>query len=888
MPAYRILAKAFLSVLLCAGIATAQGFLEVEYDASIPTLEEVVGHANGAEITTPDEALTYFRALEAADPDRMRVVTYAQTWEGRELVYGILAAPDVLANIESHKANLARLGSGSGLSDAERRSLVSETPAVVWLAYGVHGDEVSSTDAALTLAYHLLAAQGDETVETIWGNAIVIIDPMQNPDGRNRFVQSFEAARGLEIQGDRFAAEHDQPWPRGRSNHYLFDMNRDWFTLSQPETRGRVQAMQDWYPVVVVDAHEMGGDETYFFAPSAEPFNPYVTATQRNKQDLIGRNHARWFDQFGIEYFTREVYDAFYPGYGDMWPQLNGAIAMTYEQGSARGLVFDRLDGRQLTYRDGVQAHFLSTLSTAEVVARNKDLFLGDYAAFRASAVSRNEAAPDRYIAFDLSQNRWQAERLGRQLAAQGIRVNRVSASQNICGQDMRAGALVIDTAQPTGRLIETLLRPDTPLAEDFAAEQESRRERGLDWQLYDVTAWSLPLMAGVESVTCRRIDLGDAIALSEDDPIPAMTPAGEGAFGFAVPWTDAGQAKLVLAGLRSGLSGKTSDEPFTMNGRVFPRGSVIFSAAANDGDLAGTLRTLANEIGAETVPLESGWTDAGPNLGSAYFRPLRAPKVAMAWGEGTSSTDSGATRYVLEREFDLPVTPIRVGTLAFADLSLYDVLILPDTAGFERSGGEAAAGPIGDFVSRGGVVIGFADAVDYLASETVALIATGREAAWVDPDAEVGPEESGDDGLAQGTRLETEQDYKALITSAGSAPDSVPGVLVRVDADPDHWLSAGYDTAVALLTGSEIYTPLSKTEGTNVFHYQGADSLLASGYLWEENRAQLAFKPFVMAQQLGSGHVIGFTESPVTRAYLDGLNLLLLNAVLLGPAHTD
>ncbi|MEL7488461.1 MAG: M14 family metallopeptidase [Pseudomonadota bacterium] len=391
------------------------------------------------------------------------------------------------------RQDLARLASGEGLSGGERSAIIARTPAVVWLGYSVHGDEISTTDAALTLAYHLLAAENDTVVDTILENTIVLIDPVQNPDGRARFIQSFEDSRGLVPQGDRYAAEHDQPWPRGRFNHYLFDMNRDWFTLSQPETMGRVETFLEWFPVVAVDAHEMGGDETYFFPPASEPFNPYVREAQRQKQDLIGRNHARWFDASGIEYFTREIFDAFYPGYGDMWPTLNGAIAMTYEQGSARGLVFDRKDGRQLTFRDGVEAHFLATLSTAEVVAENKSLFLTDYARYRAAAVEAGRRADNRYIAFDLSENRWQAERLGRQLAAQGIDVQRLDGPRTVCGAEMARGALVIDTAQPQRQLIETLLRPDTPLDEAFVADQEARRGRGLDWQLYDVTAWSLP-----------------------------------------------------------------------------------------------------------------------------------------------------------------------------------------------------------------------------------------------------------------------------------------------------------------------------------------------------------------------------------------------------------
>ena len=217
--------------------------------------------------------------------------------------------------------------------------IIADQPAITWLSYGVHGNEISSTDAAMLTAYHLLASRGDDRVADIMQDTVVIIDPMQNPDGRDRFIQSFTSAVGLRPDSDRLAAEHDEPWPGGRTNHYLFDMNRDWFIMTQPETQGRIAAIQEWYPVVFVDLHEMGSDGTYFFAPEAVPFNPHLAADQKESLQLFGRNHARWFDEFGLDYFTREVYDAFYPGYGASWPSYYGSIAMTYEQASSRGLV---------------------------------------------------------------------------------------------------------------------------------------------------------------------------------------------------------------------------------------------------------------------------------------------------------------------------------------------------------------------------------------------------------------------------------------------------------------------------------------------------------------------------------------------------------------------
>ncbi|RIJ30842.1 M14 family metallopeptidase [Henriciella algicola] len=882
MKTWVIAAAGFCSAVM-AGSAEAQSFLNIQADPSIPTLEEVAGHAPGDEISTVTEARDYMEALAEAAPDRMQITPYAESWEGRELFYAVISSPENLARLNEIKANMSRLASGE-LSAGERSSLINETPAVVWLSYGVHGNEISSTDAGLALAYHLLAAEGDQTVDTILSNTIVVIDPMQNPDGRARFTNSFEAARGITPFADRYTAEHDEPWPGGRFNHYLFDMNRDWFTLSQPETRGRVSSMLEWHPVVVVDAHEMGGDESYFFAPAADPFNPNITEAQKEKQVLIGRNHARWFDQRGYDYFTREVFDAFYPGYGDMWPTLGGAIAMTYEQGSARGLAYERSTGDVLTYKQGVEQHFVATLSTAEVVANNQSLFLNDFASYRREAAAEARGASDRYFVFDLSDRRWQAEQLGRKLAAQDITVQRLSPGAQACGVRYPDGALVVDRAQPSGKRITTLLSEDTSLPEDFVDEQESRRDRGLNHELYDVTAWSMPLMEGVTSRTCGQVNVFNASMVSADDPVTALT-ASNAAYGYVVPWSDAGQAKLVLSALDAGLTGRATTEAFTVDGREYPRGSVVFPLAANESNLATTLNGLATEIGAEYVALQSSWVEDGPNYGSDKFVALTMPKVAMAWGEGTSATDAGAARFVLERELGIPVAPIRVGTLPRANLGRYDVLILPDAGwGFEGELGVAGKSAIATFTRNGGVLIGFEGALGALTSGDDKLLSARAETAYL---AEEDKRNDGEEAPASGLLIESDEDYDAVTANQTARPDSVPGVLANVIADTDHWLSSGYEEAVALYQGSTIYRPLNDADGANVFRYAAADELVASGYLWEENRAQLAYKPYLMAEQQGAGVVIAFTQSPVTRAYLDGLNLLLVNAVLFGPAHT-
>ena len=880
MNVMKILTGVLLSVCLAVP-AFAQAFPEAVYDDAVPTLQGVTGHDHGEAITPSREINDYFRALAEAEPERMQVRTYGETWQGRELIYGIISSPANMARLGDIQADLSTLASGQPLTG----QTLEATPAVVWLSYGVHGDEITPSGSALFMAYHLLAAEDNELVDAILDNTIVIIDPNQNPDGRDRFVHSFISALGLEPLADRHTAEHDQPWPRGRFNHYLFDLNRDWFALTQPETRGKVAAILEWNPVVYVDSHEMGGDSTYYFPPPARPFNPNITDSQRSKQIQLGQNMARYFDRFGAPYFTREIFDAFYPGYGDMWPTLNGAIAMTFEQGSPRGLVFERRDGTTLTYAEGVRNNVLSSLATLETVAQNKRTYLSDYGEYRRSAIQEAQRSGDRYVVMDLASARYEAEALARRLAAQGVSVQRAPAGSRHCGKTYADGALIVDLAQPQGRLIRTLLSPSTPLAEDFLAEQENRRDRGLNHELYDVTAWSIPLMDGVTAQQCSQVALGGAVTVSADDAIPAIMAPG-GAYGQIAPWSDGGQARLVIAALKAGLKGKTTDKPFTQGGRTYPAGSVVFPAADNPVYLNAQLSALAAEIGAEIVPMENSWVDEGPNFGSSSFAALKSPRIAMAWDEGINPTSAGNTRFVLERQLGLPVAPIRTSSLARADLSLYDVLIIPDTFG-EFVNEMGGADSLKEFVREGGVLAAFGRGVSEIAGKDVGLLSTRLEYAAVEqePSKDEAPE-ADETSRAPGLIFETEADYKTYIQDHTASPEDVPGVLARALANTDHWLASGYEEAAVLVSGRNIYRPLNAGDGVNVFRFAGADEMLLSGHLWKENRDQLAHKPFVMAERKGDGLVIGFTQNPTTRAYLNGLNLLLANAVVLGPAR--
>jgi len=862
---------------------------DANYDPAIPTVAQVLGYRPGERITWHHDAIRYFEALAAAAPERVVLTEYARSWQGRELIYAVISSADNITNLDGVKNGMQQLADPKMTDEDTAAEIIENQPAVTWLSYGVHGNEISSTDAAMLTAYHLLASRGDARVADIMNDTVIVIDPMQNPDGRDRFIHQFQTAEGLVPDSDRLAAEHDEPWPGGRTNHYLFDMNRDWFIQTQPETQGRTRAMLEFYPVVYVDAHEMGSDGTYFFAPEAIPFNPHLAEDQRASLQLFGRNNARYFDQFGLDYFTREVYDAFYPGYGASWPSYFGSIAMTYEQASTRGLIFRQYDGVELHYRDTVRNHFVTSLATAETVQINREKFLRDFYNYRVSAIEEGEDEDVKAYIIPTQNDQAAANKLAGLLSRQDIQVNRALSSFNACGESYEAGTYVIRSDQPSKRFIRTLMDVEVSMEEDFLLEQERRRAENLPDEIYDVTAWSLPLMFNIDVDTCNRVPSGDFELSGTELVQPGVVSGGEASVAYIVPWGEATAVRFLAQALRRGLSVKSNDKAFTNIDNEYPAGSLILDVADNPDDLFETVNELAALTGANVVSVNDSWVTDGPSFGSANVVRISAPKVAIAWDEPTIAYSAGNTRFVIERQFDYPVSPIRVDRLRNANLNRYQVLILPlmRGAGYKAVLGEAGIENIKDWVQDGGVLIALGNATSFLADPEVDLIAVRRERAVVE--VEDVPEEDKEDEEAtvEGQYLTGEEQYLEQIVALEDDPDAVAGVLVRADVHPEHWLSAGVAPVLnVLVRGTDVYTPIRINDGVNVVRFQGPDELLASGYIWDENRRQLAYKPFVIQQSRGAGQVISFTQDPTVRAYLDGLNVILMNAIFRGAAH--
>lgn len=859
------------------------------YDETVPSMQDVLGYAPGSRITSPANVLEYFEALRAARPDQVQIMRYATSWQGRPLIAVAISSADNMSRIDDIKAGMQALADPRRTDAATAASLIESQPAITWIASGVHGNEISPVDAALLMAYHLLAARDSERVAAILRDTVVVIDPLQNPDGRARFLSYFENATGLEPDSDRLSAEHNERWPGGRSNHYLFDLNRDWFMLTQPETQGRVALLQEWYPTVFVDSHEMGSDSTYYFAPEAEPYNPHIAADQRASLELFGRTNAKWFDQFGIDYFTREVYDALYPGYGASWPLYFGSIAMTYEQASTRGLKFRQYDGIEVHYADTVRNNFVTHMGTAETVQVNRRKFLQEFYDYQVSAIAEGRRERVKSYIIPTQNDQDGADKLAGLLATQGVEVGRTLESISACGNRYAAGSYVINLNQPAKRLLRTLMDVDVPIPAEFMEEQERRREKGLRAELYDVTAWSLPLMMNVTTDTCSRIVSADSEPVGSELIRPGRFDNSADAVVYLAPWGGAGAARLTVAALRAGYAIKTTDKAFTHQGRRYPAGTVIFDVADNDDDLASWLREQAATTGADVIGVADTWVTDGPNFGSGNVMRLNELKVAMAWDSPVSSLSAGNSRFVLERQFGLPVTPIALSQLRRADLRRYHVLILPETfsgTSYASELGESGVQNLTDWVADGGVVILFGNATRFATDPDVEWLPVRREMAAVDEDEEIEAID-GDESRVAGTVIEDDEAYAAAIAAADVSPDSVPGVLLRAETDSDHWLAAGAaDKVNVLVRGRDIYTPARLGDATNVARFAGPEALLASGYLWSENREQLAYKPFLLHRSQGRGEVIAFTADPTVRAYLDGLNLLLMNAIVRGAAH--
>jgi hypothetical protein len=844
------------------------------YDASIPTLEQVAGHGLREEITPPDQVIAYLEALAASAPERTELMRTGETWEGRATVMLVIGSPERMARLQALKADLRRLADPSTLEGDAAERLVAELPVVTAFVHGVHGNEISSSGAAMAEAYHLLAARGDATVDLILRESLVLIDPMQNPDGRARFVFQNTMGRARWEDAAAASAEHDEPWPGGRVNHYLFDLNRDWFAQTQPETRGRVAALLEFMPHVVVDLHEMGGNSTYFFPPNAIPGNTWTTDEQRELTDVFGAANAAKFDERGFAYFNRDTYDAFYPGYGVSWPMAQGAIGATYEQASARGLVLLRSDGDQLTYGDGVLHHFTAAIQTAATAATHRERILRTYLDFRTSAVEMGRSGPREYV-LTSEHDPGMARRLADALVRSGIRVDKALEAVEVGDRTLPAeGTYIVPMDQPTHRLIRNLLDPHTPMDADFVARQIERRANRLPDQIYDVTAWSMPLLWDVELIVSEGPTGAATVSLNDTRQMSDVASLRDAQVGYLMPWGTAAAAAVAEA-LREGIRVRSAGGEFTLGDREYAVGTAIIRNSDNGPDLAQRLARIATRHGAEVVPIDDSYVREGMSLGSGRVRHLTEPRVLLVYDQPGQTYSVGWARYVLEQRYGQRTTAVRASSLGRVDLSDFDVIVFP-SGNYGDVVGDGMQEDLSGWMRSGGTMITMSESTRWAAR--AGLLATNAERR--------GGRAEGDDPPTSES-ADQPIDFLQAIAPSDEAPEQTPGAIVRGTLDTGHWLASGTDGEIGVLVeGTRIFAPITLDRGTNVGRYGGVDNLVMGGIVWEDAKPQLANKPFLFHQPMGRGQLIAFAEDPNYRAYAEATQLLFINAVLLGPGR--
>ncbi len=854
-----------------------------QYNSAVPTVQQALGYALGSRITEPAAVLDYFRQLQQAAPDRLKLVQYGKSAQGRPLFYVVIGKPAHLGALDQIEADMRRLADPRTLSGDSAAQLLQQLPSSVWVSSTLHGNEISPVDAAMALAYFLLAEQSGKAAQ-ILDNTLVYIEPLQNPDGHHRFVSRYYATAGLEHSADRFSAEHNEPWPNGRTNHYLFDMNRDWVALTQPEIQQRVKALQQMFPLVYVDSHEMSGDQSYYFSPEAEPYNPFILPAQRETLQWFGQNNAKQFDALGYDYFTREIFDAFFPGYGASWPLYHGSIAMTYEMGSARGHAYRKQDGSVVTFADGVQRNFIAYAATLETAATKRKELLQRFYQYRQQALKQGSRDGIGSYIFPASRDKAGHQKLMGVLTQHGIRVEQAKEDFRACGQSYQQGAYVVNTAQPTYQLIRAVLDDTVPMDAKFIKQQEARRANNLPDQIYDVTAWSLPQMYNLQVNRCSNAVEVQSQLVGPETILPGKVTTPDASYGYLVPWGDMAAARLMSAALQQGIKIKSADIGFThQNGKQYPAGTLILSKADNPG-LSEKIGALAASSGALVEGINSSWVADGPNFGSDQVKLIPKVNIAMVWDEPTDPLSAGSARFVLERFVGYPVTALRPAQMLQSALQGYDVLILPSTrSGYQNALGERGQQLLRQFVQRGGVLIALGNANEWLLQGKEPLLASKQEYKTSER------EKPQDDTQVPGTVLKAESDYQKLLEPWQADPDWVPGFLANARVDQNHWLSAAVPPQVkTIYVGNQIYTPLSIDQGRNVVTFDSAENVLAGGFVWDENRQQIGHKAVVMVQELGRGQIIAFTQEPNFRAAVDGMHLLYINAVFRGAANAS
>ncbi len=835
----------FIGVILLLGIS------QISLGQEMKSATSFLGYESGEKFTYHHQLINYFQYV-SENSNRVKLVQYGQSPEDRPLIATFISAPENLVNLEQYRRkNLIQTGLMSG-------TIQSKQLPIIWLSYNIHGDEAAASEAAIATLDAL--TKEDEKITAWLKDMIIVIDPCLNPDGRERYVNWVRQTGNFPPNPNADAFEHHQHWPGGRSNHYLYDLNRDWAWQVQSESQERMAFYHEWMPHVHADFHEMGYHQPYFFPPAAEPFHEAITEWQQEFSVHVGKNHAKYFDEKGWTYYTKEIFDLLYPSYGDTYPIFNGAIGFTYEQGGSgkAALQVKRKEGDILTLKERVEHHFTTSLSTIEASYTKRQELIKSFNEYFKKNTTNPDAFYKTYIIKN-SNNPKTIQKLQRLLDKQLIKYGTTdSVGKKYSGFDylnntvdsvtLEAGDLLISAYQPQSTLLKVLFEPKTKLNDSLT---------------YDLTAWALPYVFDLEAYAIQeKIEVNPMITKPKKHADYQETK--QPPYAFLVPWHTTEDARFLSAMLNKGIKVRFTEEAFEYEGKAFDRGTLVINRADNK-DLAErfdkTILALANLHGHQgLVAVKSGWASTGKDLGSNSIHFIKQPKVAIIGGKQARVTSFGAIWHFFEKELNYPITVLHSNYVKSVDLSAYDVLILSNGSYSSLK----MTGSLLSFTRKGGKIILIENAIELFAGDREtqlgkAVYAQKRQAKK-EPKKPTLPK----DKYSDRTRK--------------SLSKGVAGAIYKVTLDNTHPLAYGYDNALHLIKQHNKPYPMLENKAWNVGWLD--DKAYVSGFVGSKLKGKLPNTFAYSVESIGKGYAIYMTDDPVFRGFWENTKLILCNAV--------
>lgn len=832
--------RSFLTLLLC--VFTLNVF------AQLQSPSEFLGYELGTRFTPNYKVVDYFQHV-AAQRSNVTHYEYGQTNELRPLIINMVSAQKNIDNWEQIRMdNLKRANLMEGEPEGEKIG-------IVWLSYNVHGNEANSTETAMQTLYEM-AKDNNGRFSDWLENTVVILDPCVNPDGRDRYSNWINQVAGTTPNPHPEAAEHNEPWPGGRVNHYYFDLNRDWAWQKQTESEQRMALYNTIMPHIHVDFHEQGSNSPYYFAPAAEPIHEQVTDWQREFQEIIGKNHAKYFDEEGWLFFTKESFDILYPSYGDSYPMYNGAIGMTYEQASS-DLAILTDEGDTLTLNDAIAHHLTTGISTVEVASTYNDQMVDQFEAYFDKAVNDPKADYKTYIVKG-NNHPDKMKKLEAFLEQHLIEYGKASTRRPIEAFNYQTNSqqsvtvsnndLVISTFQPKAVLVQALFEPET-----YASISET----------YDITAWAIPYMMDLNAfATTERLSVSEGKPSYE---APVITDATSPA-AYLAKWETLEDAKFLAEILKSGIKLRYATSPFSVNGNDFDRGTLIITKKGNmhmGSAFDETVKAAAREFGRSLYSTPTTFVDSGKDFGSNSIPFLKAPRILAMRGDGVSSGSFGEFWYFMEQELDYPITMVNTDDFGRVNLDDYDVVVLP-SGSYGRVFNEDRKEEFMNWIRSGGRVLAIERAMNTFMGE-----GNLKRNAEGDQRQETSAEEK--EAIALTPYAERGSRY---------ASSRLPGAIFKLKVDNTHPLGYGYPNHYFTIkrNGSRYaYLP----GGWNVGIIESEDSYV-SGVAGEDAKANLAKSMVFGVENMGRGSVVYMADNPLFRAFWENGKLFVANALFL------